>query len=1098
MLDNDPRWYQNAVLYEIHVRAFHDADEDGIGDFPGLTQKLDYLHDLGVTCVWLLPFYPSPLKDDGYDIADYTNVHPQYGTLADFDRFVEEAHRRGIRVVTELVVNHTSDQHPWFQRARRAPKGSPERDFYVWTDNPELYKDARVIFQDFEPSNWAWDPVAGQYYWHRFYSHQPDLNFDNPAVAEALFPVVDFWFARGVDGLRLDAVPYLFEREGTQSENLPETHRFLKELRAHVDRCYENRMLLAEANQWPEDAVAYFGTGDECHMAFHFPLMPRLYMAIHQEDRFPILDILEQTPPIPDNCQWALFLRNHDELTLEMVTDEERAYLSQVYAEDPQARINLGIRRRLAPLLKNDRRRIELMNGLLFSMPGTPVIYYGDEIGMGDNIYLGDRNGVRTPMQWGPDLNAGFSRGNPQKLYLPVVVDTEYHYQTVNVAAQQAAPNSLLGWTRRLIRVRKRHPALGAGTLEFLEPDNHKVLAFLRRHADETVLVVANLSRHVQHVRLDVPGFAGAVPIELFGHTAFPPLGADPFSVTLGPHAFYWLALTPPVAPDSVAPSAIAPLLNAGASDWQQAFAGSGRGAAARALLAYLRGCRWFSGKNRAVADAEVLDAVPLPFGEAVGMLALLRVEYFDGDPDIYAIPVAHAAGAEAEKIAAEQPGAVAARLRDPAAGILYDAALNPAFCAALLALVCGQETREGHAGRVSGWWANGEHPAAPLASSIYKVGWNNRLIVYGDRLLLKLFGRVEEGPHPELEVGRFLTERQGFAHAARVVGALGYRRRHGGTTTLGVLQEYTPHARDARQEAAEHLGAFFARTADRADVPPLALTTRALLARADHDVPADAADLIGPYLDDAARLGQLTADLHRALAADPDDPAFAPEPYSTLYRRSLYQSLRGLTGQVERQLAASAAKLPATAADAAALRDEILRRFRRVKDEPIGGTRIQCHGDYRLEQVLCGASGYVVIDFEGQPDRMLGVRRLKRSPLLDVAGMLGSFFNVAMTEAAGVKDAAARGRAVAWARVWCGWVGAAFLRAYLRGVNGVDLLPANREELALLLDVALLRQSIHTLGIALQRNTRGVDVSVQALLELLASERDEPTAAPA
>jgi len=434
-LADDPLWYKDAIIYELHVRAFYDSNANGVGDFRGLTQKLDYLQDLGVTALWLLPFCPSPLKDDGYDMADYTDVHPLYGTLADFEFFLREAHQRGIRVITELALNHTSDQHPWFQRARHAKPGSPWRDFYVWSDTPEKYQDARIIFKDFEPSNWAWDPVAKSYYWHRFYSHQPDLNYDNPRVRKEILKAVDFWFDLGVDGLRLDAVPYLYEHEGTNCENLTETHAFLRELRRHVEQKFPNRLFLAEANQWPEDAAAYFGQGDECHMNFHFPLMPRLFMGIHTEDRFPIIDILEQTPVIPDNCQWGVFLRNHDELTLEMVTDEERDYMYRVYAHDPQMRINLGIRRRLAPLLGNHRRRIELMNGLLFSLPGSPILYYGDEIGMGDNVYLGDRNGVRTPMQWSSDRNAGFSRANPQKLYLPIIIDPEYHYEAVNVEA---------------------------------------------------------------------------------------------------------------------------------------------------------------------------------------------------------------------------------------------------------------------------------------------------------------------------------------------------------------------------------------------------------------------------------------------------------------------------------------------------------------------------------------------------------------------------------------------------------------------------------------------------------------------------------------
>ena len=518
----EPDWYKDAIIYELHVRAFYDRDGDGIGDFRGLTEKLDYLQDLGITAIWLLPFYPSPLKDDGYDIADYTGIHENYGNLRDFKLFLREAKKRGLRVITELVINHTSDQHPWFQRARRSPPGSNYRDYYVWSHDPKKYRETRIIFQDFESSNWTWDPVAQAYYWHRFYSHQPDLNFDNPAVKREIIRAMDFWLKMGVDGLRLDAVPYLYEREETNCENLPETHLFLKELRRHVDAKFANRMFLAEANQWPEDSAAYFGEGDECHMAFHFPLMPRMFMALRMEDRFPIVDILQQTPAIPETCQWALFLRNHDELTLEMVTDEERDYMYRVYSQDPQARINLGIRRRLAPLLGNHRRRIEIMKSILFAMPGTPVLYYGDEIGMGDNIFLGDRDGVRTPMQWSPDRNAGFSRANSQRLYLPVIIDPEYHYEAVNVESQQNNPLSLLWWMKRLISQRKHHKALSRGTIEFLFPENPKVLTFIRRYGKEIILVVNNLSRFVQYVELDLAAYRGLMPRELISRNQFP------------------------------------------------------------------------------------------------------------------------------------------------------------------------------------------------------------------------------------------------------------------------------------------------------------------------------------------------------------------------------------------------------------------------------------------------------------------------------------------------------------------------------------------------------------------------------------------------
>jgi maltose alpha-D-glucosyltransferase/alpha-amylase len=602
-LENDPLWYKDAIIYELHVRAFFDSNDDGIGDFAGLTQKLDYLQDLGITAIWLLPFYPSPLKDDGYDIADYTNVHPSYGTLQDFKVFLREAHRRGIRVITELVLNHTSDQHAWFQRARRARPGSPARNFYVWSDTADRYKDARIIFKDFETSNWTWDGTANQYYWHRFYHHQPDLNFESPDVIRSLMNVVKFWMGIGVDGMRLDAVPYLYERDGTICENLPETHEFLRQLRKQIDERFRNRMLLAEANQWPEDAVAYFGNSDECHMCFNFPVMPRMFMALRMEDRFPIIDILSQTPALADSCQWALFLRNHDELTLEMVTDEERDYMYRAYAHDPQMRINLGIRRRLASLLGKDWNRIELMNGLLFSLPGTPVIYYGDEVGMGDNIYLGDRNAVRTPMQWSADRNAGFSKASPHRLYLPIIIDPDSHYEAFNVEAQQNNQYSMLWWTKRLIAMRKRHKAFGRGTLVFLYPDNHRVLAFIRRYQEEVILVIANLSRFVQYAGLDLAAFKGTSPIELFGRAQFPPIVDSPYVLTLGPHSFYWFLLTPAGKAAERAP-ARAPVQVTVEEHWTRAFSGRARGLLEDHLLGYLQSQRWFGGKGKQIKTA--------------------------------------------------------------------------------------------------------------------------------------------------------------------------------------------------------------------------------------------------------------------------------------------------------------------------------------------------------------------------------------------------------------------------------------------------------------------------------------------------------------
>jgi maltose alpha-D-glucosyltransferase/alpha-amylase len=628
---SDPLWYKDAIIYELHVRAFADSNNDGIGDFPGLLTKLDYLQDLGVTCLWLLPFFPSPLRDDGYDISDYMSVNPSYGTVEDFQLFLDAAHERNIQVMVELVINHTSDQHPWFQAARHAPAGSPERDYYVWSDTDKLYQDARIIFTDTEKSNWTWDPVANAYYWHRFFSHQPDLNFDNPKVIEEVINVMRHWLDMGVDGLRMDAIPYLIERDGTSCENLPETHVAIKQIRAAIDEGYDGRLILAEANQWPEDVRPYFGDGDECHMAFHFPLMPRIYMALRQEDRLPITDIMAQTPDIPENCQWGIFLRNHDELTLEMVSDEERDYMYLAYSADPRMRINIGIRRRLAPLVDNNRRRIELLNSLLFSFPGTPILYYGDEIGMGDNIYLGDRNGVRTPMQWSGDRNAGFSRASPARLFSPVIMDPVWGYEAINVEAQQGDPSSLLSWMRNMISLRKLFQVFGRGTLRFLAPENRKVLVYVREDAQQTILCVANLSRFAQPVTLDLAEFEGMTPVEMLGYVEFPAITRAPYHITLGSYGFFWLELQ--TSPDRVAldeagdPEAATLLSLRQTHDWEAVFAGAGRLFEERLLPDYLPRQRWFGAKSRTIATTRVTDWAPLSnAGETAIALAFLEV----------------------------------------------------------------------------------------------------------------------------------------------------------------------------------------------------------------------------------------------------------------------------------------------------------------------------------------------------------------------------------------------------------------------------------------------------------------------------------------
>ena len=1098
-MDNHVPWYQDAIIYELHVRAFHDGRDDGTGDFRGLAAKLDYLQDLGVTSIWLLPFFPSPWRDDGYDISDYTDVHPAYGTLADFERFLSEAHRRGLRVITEIVLNHTSDQHAWFQRSRHAPPGSKWRDFYVWSDTPERYKDARIIFQDFETSNWAWDPVAKAYYWHRFYSHQPDLNYDSPHVVEAMKKVIDFWFDLGVDGFRLDAVPYLFEREGTNCENLPETHAFLRDLRSHVDARYPDRMLLSEANQWPEDAIAYFGKGDESHMAFHFPLMPRLFMAARMEDRFPIVEILELTPPIAEGCQWATFLRNHDELTLEMVTDEERDYMYRAYAYDRRARVNLGIRRRLAPLLGNDRRMIELMNALLFSLPGTPVIYYGDEIGMGDNIYLGDRDSMRTPMQWSADRNAGFSHANPQRLYLPVNIDPEYHYETVNVEAQLNNPHSLLWWMKRLIEQSKQFKAFGRGTLGFLNSENHRVLAFLRCYENEKILVVANLSRHPQHLDLDLSEFTGATPVEVFGGSEFPRIEERPYALTLGGHGFYWFSLEDrrPIQ-ESVANDLQLPEMRA--RSLSAIFEGASLAAITGMLPSLLRTRRWFLGRDRTIRQVAIVDVIAVTGTQSWVLLA--RVDYVgDEESETYLLYGSMATGEAMERVRHDSADSMIARVRtaDGEAGVIHSAVWNPDFDGALLTMIGRRRRLRSPGGELIGvhtkafrsaWGA--DHPR--LEPAVVRADQRNSSVVYGDRFILKLYRRVESGPHPEIEVGQFLAS-QGFANVPALTGWLEYRSQTGVVTVAGILHSFVPNQGDAWDYTLHALGQFFEAALARDDVHKLSAAGDDLLTRTRAEIPAHTQELLGPYAESARLMGRRIGELHVALTADPTDPVFAPEPFSKHYQQSLYY---GLVSAASRSLDYLRQRLPGlngeTRAEVLTLlanEDRLKQHFRNIRNVKISGSRTRVHGDLHLGQLLHTGKDFVIIDFEGESHRSLSERRIKRSPLRDVAAMLRSFEYAASASLLGkVPGLTPRAESIhaieAWARYWADWAGALFLNGYLTATEGASFLPTTAENKQLLLHVFQLERAVFELSSELTGRPDWLHVPLRSLLRML------------
>ena len=971
---SDPQWYKDAIIYELHVKAFADGNNDGIGDFPGLLSKLDYLQSLGVTCIWLLPFFPSPQRDDGYDISDYLNVNPAYGTIDDFKAFLAAAHERGMQVLIELVINHSSDQHPWFQAARHAPKGSPEREMYVWSDTDKLYDGVRIIFTDTEKSNWTWDPVAQQYYWHRFFSHQPDLNFDNPRVMEEVLNAMRFWMDMGVDGLRLDAIPYLIERDGTSCENVPETHVKIKQIRAAIDAEYENRLVLAEANMWPDDVLPYFGDGDECHMAFHFPLMPRIYMALRQEDRLPITEIMARTPPIPDNCQWGLFLRNHDELTLEMVTDEERDYMYLAYSADPRMRINVGIRRRLAPLVDNNRRRIELLNSLLLSFPGTPILYYGDEIGMGDNIYLGDRNGVRTPMQWNADRNAGFSRAVPARLYSPVIMDPIWGYEAINVEAQESDTSSLLHWTRNMIALRKLFQVFGRGTQEFLKPENRKVLAYIREYDSERVVCVANLSRFAQPVTLDLSRFAGMVPVEMLGYVPFPKIDNTPYAITLAPYGFLWLELQP--APDAEIESTPADNTEAElllpARDLAGAITGAGAELLQESFLPkFLQAQRWFGAKSRTVKDVCITDVLPIDDFEAA--ILLLRITYTEGDADTYSMPVAVIGGDHAGDLRVDSSESIIAGMQTGAdgSGALVDALVLPEIRDALLAMIGSGEAKST---RGEGTFQGKPSAAFPalrgegdIPSRRGSAEQSNTSLLYDGKLILKIFRRLQTGENPDAEIGRFLTEVAHFEHIAPFAGELTYTAKDSGeTTTIGLLQGLVANDGDGWEWTLQQIAA--------------------------------GQDAAGSYAEAARLLGKRTGEMHRALATPTNDRAFACDGTDAA---ALDRNATRLEAQIA--IAVNAIKnrfntlpddLLGPAATLLSQRKQMLALADGLRHVPgaDAGIRTRIHGDYHLGQVLRTANDFVLLDFEGEPARSLEERRAKQSPLRDVAGMLRSF----------------------------------------------------------------------------------------------------------
>ncbi len=1088
---SDPLWYKDAIIYQLHVKAFFDANDDGIGDFQGLCRKLDYLQDLGVTALWLLPFYPSPLRDDGYDISDYRNINPSYGRMGDFKAFVREAHRRNLRVITELVVNHTSDQHPWFQRARQAKPGSHLRDFYLWSDTDQKFAETRVIFVDAEKSNWAWDPMAQAYYWHRFYSHQPDLNFDNPRVFRAVADVMRFWLDLGVDGLRLDAVPYLIEREGTINENLPETHEVLRRLRRELDQHHGDHMLLAEANQWPEDVLPYFGAGDECHMAFHFPLMPRIYMAVSTEDRHPITDIMRQTPDIPASCQWAVFLRNHDELTLEMVTDSERDYLWNHYAADRRARINLGIRRRLAPLMENDRRRIELLNALLISMPGTPVFYYGDEIGMGDNVFLRDRDGVRTPMQWSFDRNGGFSRADPASLYLPPIMDSVYGFEAVNVEAQSRSPSSLLNWMKRLIAARRSRSAFGRGILRFLYPSNRKVIAYLRSLDDEVILCVANLSRSPQAVELDLAEFRGRQPVELLGRSVFPTIGDLPYLLTLQAHSFFWFELLSSTQESgnlqASPPEFVTLVMPQG---WADLFRQHNLAQLESEIMpAFLARQRWFAAKDRRIrkASVEARGEITRPAEDGAAsesfLATVVETAFGEGEQQHYFLPLAAIwSPAETELRQGLAPVTLAELRQFRREGALVDALSQDVFALAMMAAIAGESRLRLDRGEIRCTKTPSyQRAAAPQRLTVRRgsVEQSNSSVFFDEYGMLKLYRRLQAGPHPEIEMSRFLVERAGFANTPPPLATIELAldgETGPQTMAVGVLFGFVRNQGDGWTQALNYLTRYLDNSLISTD------QRSSELPDPDHF-----------FLTLARQIGIRTAEMHRALAEHAgDDPGFEPEPITRddldQWRQALDAEADAMLAKLERELP----RLPDRARQGAerllSLRDLLLSHIRGLLPDEVAAQKTRFHGDYHLGQVIVVQNDFFIVDFEGEPSRPLSARRSKSSPLRDVAGMIRSFdyAAVAAVRHLAATRPAAEPRMVQLAEAWRQRAVDGFRAAYRKTMRGCAAYPASKKQGRAMTTFFVLEKAVYEVSYELANRPLWVDIPLEGILGIL------------
>ncbi|WP_455169187.1 maltose alpha-D-glucosyltransferase [Aegicerativicinus sediminis] len=1086
---NTTDWYKDAIIYELHIKAFFDSNGDGIGDFKGLLQKLDYLEDLGVTAIWLLPFYPSPLRDDGYDIADYYSINPSYGNLKDFKKFISEAHNRGLKVITELVINHTSDQHPWFQKARKAEKGSPERDFYVWSDSAEKYKDARIIFTDTEPSNWSWDSEAKAYYWHRFFSHQPDLNFDNPEVQKEVLNILDFWCEFGVDGFRLDAIPYLFERDGTNCENLPETHVFLKKLRSHMDSKWENKLLLAEANMWPEDSAAYFGDGDECHMNYHFPIMPRMFMSVKMENRYPIIDIIDQTPEIPEGCQWGIFLRNHDELTLEMVTDEERDYMYKVYTRDPKAKINVGIRHRLAPLLENNRGKIELMNVMLFSLPGTPILYYGDEIGMGDNYYLGDRDGVRTPMQWSSERNAGFSTANPHQLYLPTIIDPEYKYESVNVETQLMNSSSLLWWMKRIMAMRKRFKAFGRGEINFLSPKNSKILAFTRTYEEEIILVICNLSRFSQPAELDLSNYKNLIPEEVFSRIKFPKITDKSYLFTLSPFGYYWFQLksineSNQDTNNKFSTFKIDSLDELLIKKQKQDFEGN--------LLKYIIDQPWYNLKDRIVQDLKIIKSVNIDT-EGNHKILLLELEYNEGLPELYQLPISKRLLSSNQKSIQDFTHIICEVENGGFRGFVQEGSKNVEFRRLLFHRLLNNSEFTNEGLQLNEFQIQFE--PQPSQYRVELKNGNSRMpeFEFPDGLHYKFYRKLDVIEHPDSEVMKAFSS---FSQklTPQYLGSISVNLTGANNQVLGILYQGAEHQEDTGYWMIDLVKRYFdsiLTEPKKFKVPKL--NTDYFQAIDYNDLPQSMKHFLGVInCERAAQLGKLTAELHNNLVKLSDKEAFSTEEFSLHYQRSVFSGLQGLTRSAFQDLDSQFQKLPNYAIEDGNVllskKKEVLELLKKVYKYKIPILKFRTHGDLHLSRFIWTGKNFLLQDFEGDNQKSFSDRRIRRNGLRDVASMLRSFHYVTyMTylEPEYSKHGS-EGNLEEWAYAWFHYMSRIYLTNYLNSIKYPDMVSENIDDNNDLLRVFMMEKALLELQHEINYRPELAMIPIKGILDIL------------